>query len=227
MYKNIEHLDTKEGRLEVSERIRELREAKGLTQDELAEALGYQNRQTVTKWETGTLPTMDALKKLCVFFNISSEYILGLTRYSHVENEQISELTGLSDESIEVLREINKRRKAFPSSVLEKGTLDFINFELEKAYNQYFPLDEENKDELIYTLFATMNEYIHSTNSVIYYRKEDGGLWTNYSNDVHFTVPNSNDFLIIDGNKLLSEYKLNIISNTLFQYRKDKEKGGL
>lgn len=216
----------------VSERIKKLREERGLTQDELAHELGYENRQTVAKWESGKMPTLQALRLLAIFFDVSSEYILGLTRYTHPENEKISELTGLSDESIEVLRAINERNSSHDESIkcgsnLEKGTLDFINFILEKTYNEYFPLKEVEDKELIYTLFATMNEYIHSANATVYYRKEDGGLWTNYSNDVPFSVPNSNDYLLIDGNKLLSEYKLNIISNTLFQYRKDEEKGGL
>lgn len=40
---------------------------------------------------------------------VSTDYLLGRSPYFHVDNQVISELTGLSDASIEVLREIKRR----------------------------------------------------------------------------------------------------------------------
>ena len=104
MYKNCK-LD----KVSIGQRIQSLRNEKNLSQDELAEKLGYQNRQSITKWETGTTPTTEALAKLSEFFGVSTDYILGFTKYSHFENEFISEVTTLSDKSIEVLRK-NKEK---------------------------------------------------------------------------------------------------------------------
>ena len=59
-------------------RIRDLREDKDLTQEELAKILGKQ-LTTYRRWESGEteIPT-HILKKLCEFYNVSADYILGL-----------------------------------------------------------------------------------------------------------------------------------------------------
>ena len=49
-------------------KIREYRERKFLTQDELAALLGV-SKTTITRWETGKFqPTMQIKKKLCQLF---------------------------------------------------------------------------------------------------------------------------------------------------------------
>ena len=60
------------------EKIRELRREKKLTQKELAQILD--NAQSaITYWESNKQePTISALKKLCVFFDVSADYLLGL-----------------------------------------------------------------------------------------------------------------------------------------------------
>ena len=60
------------------EKIRELRREKKLTQKELAQILD--NAQSaITYWEANKQePTISALKKLCLFFDVSADYLLGL-----------------------------------------------------------------------------------------------------------------------------------------------------
>ena len=62
------------------EKLRELRKEKGLTQKQLAEQLG--NAQSaIYYWETNKQePNISALKKLCEFFNVSSDYFIGLEK---------------------------------------------------------------------------------------------------------------------------------------------------
>ena len=61
------------------QRLKALRERKGLTQTELAEFIGYKNYTTVTKWESGSsLPRGKELKMLSNLFNVSADYLLGL-----------------------------------------------------------------------------------------------------------------------------------------------------
>lgn len=60
-----------------SNRIRELREAKSLSQDQLAEKLNV-TKQAISQYERGVRkPSMLMLEALCDFFNVSSDYLLG------------------------------------------------------------------------------------------------------------------------------------------------------
>lgn len=60
-----------------SNRIRELREAKSLSQDQLAEKLGI-TKQAVSQYERGVRkPSVPMLEALCDYFNVSSDYLLG------------------------------------------------------------------------------------------------------------------------------------------------------
>lgn len=66
--------------MEIGERIKELREKKNLTQSELAEMLGFKTYTTVSKWESNdNYPKGRDLKKLSEIFNVTSDYLLGLT----------------------------------------------------------------------------------------------------------------------------------------------------
>ena len=60
-------------------RIRDLREDKDLTQEELAKIFGKQ-LTTYRRWESGEteIPT-HILKKLCEFYNVSADFILEFT----------------------------------------------------------------------------------------------------------------------------------------------------
>jgi transcriptional regulator with XRE-family HTH domain len=55
--------------------LRELRETKGLTQNEISKHLGIP-RTTYAKWENNIRPGYETLKKLAEFFNVSVDYLL-------------------------------------------------------------------------------------------------------------------------------------------------------
>lgn len=81
--------ETTEGRrtAEIGNRLRALREAKQLTQSDVAKAIGVK-RTTVTRWEGGTSNPKNALEKLANFYNVSMEYINnGKTTISNETNE--------------------------------------------------------------------------------------------------------------------------------------------
>lgn len=60
-------------------RLRELRELNGWSQEELGKLLNVQ-KSAISKYETGrVLLNEDLIKKLCTFFNTSSDYLLGLS----------------------------------------------------------------------------------------------------------------------------------------------------
>lgn len=63
----------------LSHRIYELRISFGWTQVQLAQKLGI-TKQTVSNWENDNIqPSIDMLIKLSKIFNVSTDYLLGLT----------------------------------------------------------------------------------------------------------------------------------------------------
>ncbi len=66
--------------MECSDILRDLREKKGLTQDQLAERV-FVTRQAVSRWETGeTQPGTETLKMLSREFDVSINTLLGAPR---------------------------------------------------------------------------------------------------------------------------------------------------
>ena len=59
-----------------SERVKELRKSKGLTQRQMAAALGITER-SYQRYEAENNPNNDTLIKLADFFNVSTDYLLG------------------------------------------------------------------------------------------------------------------------------------------------------
>lgn len=62
--------------MELSEKLQILRKKKGLTQEELAQAL-YVSRTAISKWESGRgYPSIDSLKAISRFFSVSIDELL-------------------------------------------------------------------------------------------------------------------------------------------------------
>ena len=62
--------------MEFNEKIQELRKSKGLTQEELAEAL-YVSRTAISKWESGKgYPSIDSLKEIAKYFSVTIDELL-------------------------------------------------------------------------------------------------------------------------------------------------------
>lgn len=62
-----------------NERLKELREELNLTQTKLANELLIDQR-SLSFYEIGKYePNIDTLKRMSIFFNVSSDYLLGLT----------------------------------------------------------------------------------------------------------------------------------------------------
>lgn len=62
-----------------NERLKELREEHNLTQTKLANELLIDQR-SLSFYEIGKYePNIDTIKRMAIFFNVSSDYLLGLT----------------------------------------------------------------------------------------------------------------------------------------------------
>lgn len=80
--------------MEFNEKLQELRKQRGLTQEEVAEAL-FVSRTAVSKWESGRgYPSIDSLKAISKFFKVSIDELLS------------------GDEVLSIAEEDRKRRDA-------------------------------------------------------------------------------------------------------------------
>ena len=84
--------------MEFSEKLQELRKSRGLTQEELAEAL-YVSRTAISKWESGRgYPSIDSLKEISQFFSVSIDDLLsGEKLVSIAEKENKSNIRNICD----------------------------------------------------------------------------------------------------------------------------------
>ena len=84
--------------MEFGEKLQDLRKKKGLTQEELAEAL-YVSRTAVSKWELGRgYPNIDSLKEISKFFSVSIDELLsGEKLLSIAKKENKSNIRNMCD----------------------------------------------------------------------------------------------------------------------------------
>lgn len=84
--------------MEFHEKLQKLRKARGLTQEELAEAL-FVSRTAISKWESGRgYPNIDSLKEIASFFSVTVDELLsGEKILSIAEKENKSNIRNLCD----------------------------------------------------------------------------------------------------------------------------------
>ena len=84
--------------MEFHEKLQELRKSRGLTQEELAEAL-YVSRTAVSKWESGRgYPSIDSLKEISKYFSVTIDDLLsGEALISIAERENKTNIQNLFD----------------------------------------------------------------------------------------------------------------------------------
>lgn len=86
-------------------RLRQLCEKHGTTQQNIAEICGTQ-RQTVSGWMNGqNRPDILSLVKIAEHFNVSTDYLLGLTDYKTTDKATVEmcKALGLSEDAIKIL----------------------------------------------------------------------------------------------------------------------------
>ena len=90
--------------MEFHEKLQELRKNRGLTQEELAEAL-YVSRTAISKWESGRgYPSIDSLKEISNYFSITIDDLLSSEKLlSIAEKENQSNLQSMCDLLIGIL----------------------------------------------------------------------------------------------------------------------------
>ena len=81
----------------LAERIKTLREQAGMSQEKLAKRLGI-TRSSVNAWEMGiSVPSTQYIVELAKFFNVSTDYLLGMEETASVS------LQGLTEKDIQIV----------------------------------------------------------------------------------------------------------------------------
>ena len=84
--------------MEFHEKLQTLRKSRGMTQEELAEAL-YVSRTAISKWESGRgYPSIDSLKEISSYFSVSIDQLLSGEKLIFIaEKENQSNIQNLCD----------------------------------------------------------------------------------------------------------------------------------
>lgn len=93
----------------LSERIRSLRNNRGISQVELAEAL-HVTKQCVSNWENNNIqPSIEVLVKIARYFSVRADYLLGFDDRDYIE------ITGLSEKELDhirlIIEDIRKKKE--------------------------------------------------------------------------------------------------------------------
>ena len=81
-------------------RLRALRLEKKMTQEQIGDKIGV-GHATISGYEVGaSFPTVEGLKKLCEYLDVSSDYLLGLSankdiEFSYLTDDQVIIILGL------------------------------------------------------------------------------------------------------------------------------------
>lgn len=156
--------------------IEKLRKERNLTQEQFAKESGGFDLKTIRKWTNkGEKPTGNNLITLAEFFDVSTDYLLGITECRHVGNKEITEAIGLSEKAIEVLRFFNSIVSDPEDRAEHRKTIDYINLALEEVSDQIVKYKQAPENHApVTTIFHTMMQYLLSDSSELRYRDTDG-----------------------------------------------------
>ena len=138
--------------MNIGNKIKTLREKKGLTQLELSKDLNVV-RQTVAQWENQERDLKTgAIISLAKYFNVSTDYLLGLTENTstNISEIGISNKTGFSTSTVENILNLSAEHK----TILDKIINELLKSDLLEKFEEL----KENNIKLI-NLYQTDSIY--------------------------------------------------------------------
>lgn len=103
--------------MDIGERIRERRESLGMTQSELARAVGYTSRSTINKIERdGRGISQDKIVAIAKALKVTPSYLMGW------EDEQVAMLTAMQEETIEKFLLLSYEHQLVVRSIIDTLT---------------------------------------------------------------------------------------------------------
>lgn len=127
------------------QRMAKLRIEKGWTQQQLAKEIDV-TRQTCGNYESrNRLPDADIIIRLCTKFDVSADYLLGLSNTKKPEYAEIASTTGLTESSIKYLSHTGQNRRSIINRLLEDepGLPPSFTDQLDPDYEAYLDSPEQ------------------------------------------------------------------------------------
>lgn len=173
--------------------LKDLRKKNGYTQNYVATQISVEVK-TYRSWEIGyykdnvqMFPKIDndKLEAIADLYNVSVDYILGRSECISVENEKIREITGLSNDAIEMLKILSNYRMKYQSIMPGLGAdIDAINAMLE--YQYFYTKKNEKNGMPGWSIFHYIKQYLSSEK----FEREmqdrlrvcDGSVWVDIEN---------------------------------------------
>ena len=158
----------------IGERLKQLRIKNGLKQQELADMFGLSSG-TISFYESEQRkPDIDFIVAIAKYFDVSTDYLLGLTNAIDKENIDISKVTGLNDFSLTILEQSLKETNNAAAEVIDtvlrlvnlindknekKPTIDIDWSDIcDKKLSDIFDMDIEQRTTILNMLFP-MNRF--------------------------------------------------------------------
>lgn len=187
--------------------IRYLRRKIGLSQQELADALGYKSFTTIQKWEDGTsTPPYDILEKL------ADRYLVKINDLMHTDLSK-------KIDKIPVLGTVRGGKPLFA----EQNVLDYEDVNNEKVSDEYFYLEvigDSMKDARIMPgdrIYVHKQDYLDNNDiGVVMIDNEATVKYINYRNGKLILSPANDDYqqIIIDED-MINDEKVKIIGKVI------------
>ena len=146
-------------------KVQALRKEKHLTQEELGKRLGTSVRM-ISNYESGYITKIEKACEMSEIFGCSLDYLLGLSDYRNIGNNEISKITGLSDNAIENLRKTNECSQMPDNEITRsnKLQLDTINRMISSMAFWEEPFDQEC---ICHSVFENIGKYLGLTTATI------------------------------------------------------------
>lgn len=116
-----------------SDRLRDLREKKGLSQGEVAKLLGI-SRPAYVQYEMGKTRPIRKINELCALFNVSADYILG--------NDNNTSNTQTENKPKDLIKLLEKEEYTLNGEIVTQEDRDRIKRVIEALY---WDAKEKNK----------------------------------------------------------------------------------
>lgn len=177
----------------LGDRIRAERTKLGLSQEEFAGKL-HLKKQQINSYETNSRkPDIDKLISIAKELNVSTDYLLCNTKVKDVNNIEISKKLGLSDKSINVLSNFNKKDSwqldvlygtsenyqdflTIINTIIENEDFEILIYFIRKYINS-FQIERLNKEKIIYQDTETGKDI---TKSYLLSDIKEQGLYEDY-----------------------------------------------
>lgn len=104
----------------IGDKIKLLREAKGLTQQQIAQDPAFGIKQgTLSAYERNARePNIETIRRIAEYFGVTSDYLIGISEHQTAEYDAVGKVIPLSDDAIDALRGYDAEVLSTISSVL-------------------------------------------------------------------------------------------------------------